>query len=201
MNDKKISRRKLIQGTTALIVGSLITETLSAQAVGKSNQEPGPVYIPSGEGVKGKISRSDIEFKLNKTQTSGHLGSLEMIVPPGQLGAPPHFHKTFDEICIVLQGSIHIMVGDKVQEVKQGDWHLRPRNVVHTFWNSSHANAKLIEMCIPGGHEVYMQELAGLFANGQRPKPGDLQALAGRHDIIFRFDLLESVMKKYNLSL
>ncbi len=200
MNNNKLSRRQLIQNAALLALGTTISNSLIAQP-GKDPGEPETVFIPPGAGRKGKIAKSDIVFKLDKTQTSGQLGSYEMTIPPGQLGAPPHFHKSFDEICIVLEGAVHIMVEDEVTEVKKGGWHLRPRGKVHTFWNSGKENAKVIELCTPGGHESYMQELAGLFENGARPQPGALQNLAKKHDITFRFDKLEEVIKKYGVSL
>lgn len=200
MNSNKLSRRQLIQNAALLALGTTISHSITAQP-GKDPGEPQTVFIPPGGGLKGKIAKSDIVFKLNKTQTSGHFGSSEITIPPGQLGAPPHYHTGFDEICIVLEGAVHIMVEDEVMEVKKGGWHLRPRGKLHTFWNSGKKKARVIELCSPGGHELYMQELAGLFENGASPRPVDLQKLAGKYDIVFRFDKLEEIIKKYGVSL
>ncbi|RYE53826.1 MAG: cupin domain-containing protein, partial [Sphingobacteriales bacterium] len=90
------------------------------------------IYIEPNGGKKGKIGDSDVQFKFNKAQTEGHFGALELTIPPGILGAPPHSHAGFDEICRVLEGTIHVMVGDHIQEVPAGAWHLRPKGVVHT---------------------------------------------------------------------
>ena len=201
MNNKKITRRNLIQKVSTLIVGSAISPALLGQKMISAPNDPNTVFIPPGGGLKGKISKSDISFKLDKTQTSGHFGSSEITIPAGQLGAPPHYHKNFDEICIVLEGTVHIMVEDEVFEVKKGGWHLRPRGKVHTFWNSGKKKAKIIELCSPGGHEAYMQELATLFENGSKPKPDDLGKLASKYDIVFRFDKLDEVIEKYGVSL
>ena len=201
MNNKKLSRRNLIQKASTLIAGSIISPALLGQKINTASNVPETVFIPPGGGLKGKISKSDITFKLDKTQTSGHFGSLEITIPAGQLGAPPHYHENFDEICIVLEGTVHIMVEDEVFEVKKGGWHLRPRGKVHTFWNSGKKKAKLIELCAPGGHEAYMQDLAKLFDNGARPNPNDLRKLAEKYDIVFQFDKLDEIIKKYGVSL
>lgn len=201
MEHKKLTRRDLIQSASALLMSSAISPTLFGQKLKVDDEAPKTIFIPPGGGRKGKIAKSDITFKLDKTQTSGHFGSSEITIPPGQLGAPPHYHKNFDEICIVLQGVVHIMVEQEVFEVKKGGWHLRPRGKVHTFWNSGKKKAKIIELCSPGGHEAYMQDLAKLFENGATPGPGDLSKLAERYDIVFRFDMLEQVIKKYGVSL
>jgi mannose-6-phosphate isomerase-like protein (cupin superfamily) len=198
----KFSRRQLVQSASLLLAGSMITPSLfgNAKEIDHSDDLKA-VYIPPGAGLKGKISRTDITFKLDKTQTGGNLGSAEMIIPPGQLGAPPHYHKGFDEICIVLKGTVHIMVENEVFKVKEGGWHLRPRGKTHTFWNSGKKAAKVIELYAPGGHESYMQDLSKLFENGARPHPGDLQKLASKYDIVFRLDKLDEVIKKYGVNL
>lgn len=202
MASNRFSRRQLIQSASILLAGSAITPSVFGQ--GKnwvSYDDPKPVFIPPGAGLMGKISRTNITFKLDKTQTAGNLGSAEMIIPPGQLGAPPHYHRGFDEICIVLKGTVHIMVEDEVFTVPEGGWHLRPRGMTHTFWNSGKKQARVIELYAPGGHENYMQDLAKLFEKGANPNPADLQKLADEYDIVFRFDKLDEVMKKYKVRL
>jgi len=160
-----------------------------------------PVFIPAGSGKHGKIGDGDIEFKLNKSQTSGLLGSTESVLLPGILGAPPHHHKGFDEICRVLEGTVTIMVGNELFEAKAGDWHLRPKGIVHSFWNAGKVPAKFIELYVPGGHEAYMSELADMFINNARPAPGALDKLATKYDIIFDWPKLKEVMDKYKVHL
>ena len=143
----------------------------------------------------------EVVFKFDKSQTSGHLGASETIIQPGELGAPPHLHQNIDEICRVLEGSVFIMTGDAVTEVKAGGWHLRPKGVVHTFWNSGSVPAKTIDIYVPGGHEEYLKDLASLFDNGNRPKPDDFKRLEKQHDIKYRFDLLPGIMEKYKVHL
>ena len=198
---KQLSRRQLIQSATAIMIGTAFAPALLGQIKINELEDHKAVYIPPGAGFKGKISKTDITFKLDKTQTSGNLGSAEMIIPPGQLGAPPHYHHSFDEICIVLEGALHIMVENEVTKVEAGGWHLRPREKVHTFWNSGKINTKVIELYSPAGHEAYMKDLAILFENGHKPNQSDLKKLADRNDIVFRFDLLDEVSKKYGVSL
>ncbi len=93
------------------------------------------------------------------------------------------------------------MVEDEITKVEAGGWHLRPRGKTHTFWNSGKQDAKVIELYSPAGHESYMQNLAKLFENGARPEPGDLKKLASRYDIIFQFDKLDEIFKKFGVNL
>lgn len=107
----------------------------------------------------------------------------------------------FDEICYVFEGTVHTLVEDEVFVVKKGDWHLRPRGKVHTFWNSGPEHAKVIEMYTPAGHEAYMKDLTKLFENGQNPNPGALQQLSQTYDIKFHFDKLDEITTKYKVRL
>jgi len=200
MNQPTINRRRLMQQLAALTLGTAVLPSFSL-AEQHYVEDPKSIYIPPGAGKTGAVGDMQITFKLDKNQTSGHFASWETIVQPGELGAPPHYHKSFDEICRVLEGSVFIMTGNEVTEVKAGGWHLRPKEVVHTFWNSGATPAKTIDLCVPGGHEEYMQELASLFENKNRPKSEDFKHLEQKHDIHYRFDLLKEIMQKYKVKL
>lgn len=160
-----------------------------------------PIFIPAGEGKKARVGQMELVFKFSKQQTAGNLGLWETLIQPGELGAPPHLHQGFDEILRVLEGTVHVMVGDTVTAVPAGGWHLRPKGMVHSFWNSGAVPARTIDLCLPGGHESYMESLALLFENGNRPRPADFDRLEREHDIQFRFDLLPAIIKTYNVHL
>lgn len=200
-----LTRRRLLQ---FLAISSIGSAALPSQAFADI-KSPGdifddikkPIFVPENTGKKGKIGDGDISFKLNKSQTDGHVGITESTLPVGYLGAPPHYHKTFDEICRVTQGVLTIMVGNELFEVKAGDWHLRPRGIVHSFWNTGRETVKFIELYSPAGHEAYMSDLAALFINNQRPKPGDLDRLAKQYDITFDWPWLKEIMDKYQVHL
>jgi mannose-6-phosphate isomerase-like protein (cupin superfamily) len=46
----------------------------------------------------------------------------------------------------VTEGTASVLVGDTVVEVKAGGWHLRPRNILHTFWNATDQPLRFIDM-------------------------------------------------------
>ncbi len=204
MNQKHLSRRKVMQLMSYTVLGSLAIPnvTYAKQSVNDFfDEEIDTIHIKKGEGKIGKIGGIDIISKLSKHQTSGNLGCDEATLKPGYLGAPPHLHKTFDEICFVLEGSISIMVEEKIYEVNAGDWHLRPRNKVHTFWNATESTARFVDIFIPGGHEEYMADLAKLFENNGRPQKEDFSLLEQKHDIVYFWNKLPDIMSKYKVHL
>lgn len=199
MQQPLIHRRRLMQQLAAFSLGATIVPHFSLAE--ELKPDPTSIHIPLGAGKKANIGDMQLNFKLSKEQTAQHLGVWETVIQPGELGAPPHYHTGFDEICRVLEESVFILTGEELIEVKAGGWHLRPRGVVHTFWNSGSTPAKTIDLCVPGGHENYLQDLAHLFENGNRPKPDDFKRLEQQHDIHYRFDLLQGIMQKYQVHL
>lgn len=186
------------------MLGSLaLPQSLLAETTGSDyfDEEPHVIHIKKGEGRTGKIGGIDLIEKLNKSQTGGHFACDEATLKPGHLGAPPHLHKTFDEICFVLEGTVTILVDETVYEVSAGDWHLRPRNKMHTFWNASDTTARFVDIYIPGGHEEYMRDLAKLFENNGRPKKEDFALLEQKHDIIYFWNKMPEIMTKYKVHL
>lgn len=195
---KTINRRELMQKLAAFSIGAA---AVPFAAVAQDTAPTTTIHIPNGSGKTGKVGEMDIIFKFSGKQTAGLLGLWETVMQPGELGAPPHYHSKTEEICRVLEGTVTIMTGDTITEVTAGGWHLRPKNIVHTFWNSGKVPAKTIDICLPAGHEDYMQELASMFENGRRPAPGEMQKLETKYDIHYRYDLLKGIMDKYGVKL
>ncbi|MBK8787845.1 MAG: cupin domain-containing protein [Chitinophagaceae bacterium] len=204
MNQNHLSRRKAMQLMSLTVLGSLAIPVSSYSGTNYNDffdEETGTIHIKKGEGKIGKIGGIDLISKLSKHQTSGNLGCDEATLKPGFLGAPPHLHKNFDEICFVLEGSVTIMVEEEIFQVNAGDWHLRPRNKMHTFWNASESIARFVDIYIPGGHEDYMADLAKLFENNGRPKKEDFTLLEQKHDIVYFWNKLPDIMSKYKVHL
>jgi len=217
MNPHHLERRRVMQMLTATMIGSAVLTSptcaslLPGSAPGESraksrdqsHDKSGAVFIPAGSGKKGGFgnnSAAEITFKLDKSQTNGHLGCAEVNLQPGRMGAVPHFHQSFDEICRVLEGTVTVLVGDEVVDVPAGAWHLRPRGKVHSYWNTGNVASRAIEMYIPGGHEEYMKALTELFANPVPPTPDEVGLLGKRYDTTFAWDRLPILMKKYGVT-
>ncbi|MGH9710417.1 MAG: cupin domain-containing protein [Candidatus Acidiferrales bacterium] len=186
-------------GSTA-VTSPAWASPLTAGQFSKSN-ESREVFLPPGSGRKGKVSANDITFKFDKSQTSGHLGSAELILYPGMMGAAPHFHHSFDEICGVMEGTVTVMVGEKVTDLPAGAWHLRPKGQVHSFWNSGKVPSRAVELYIPGGHEEFMKALTEIFAKSERPPRDEIENLGKKYDTTFVWERLPQILEKYGVRL
>lgn len=191
--------RRDVMRVLALTIGG--TALLPELLLARTTDDPRTVFIPSGAGKKGKIVVNDIVFKLNKSQTDGNLGSSEITLYPGLLGSIPHYHNSFDEVCIVLEGTVTIKIENEIYTVAAGGWHLRPRRSVHCFWNSGSIAARFIELYIPAGHEAFMQNLADLFIDNKIPSQQQVTDLGEKYDTHFKWDQLPEILKQYNVHL
>jgi mannose-6-phosphate isomerase-like protein (cupin superfamily) len=54
---------------------------------------------------------------------------------PPRLIAPPHLHRKDDEAWYVLEGALHVRVGEDVVEARAGSAVFVPRGTPHTYWN------------------------------------------------------------------
>lgn len=96
----------------------------------------------------------------------GALSITEMAVAPGYM-VPPHVHRDTDEWSYVLFGTIGARVGDDEFSATAGSWILKPRGVMHTFWNAGPDPARIIELLTPGAFEHMFRRLSDLAARDQ----------------------------------
>ena len=110
----------------------------------------GPLEAPAGLNMR---------IRVRSTQTSNQFACAEVLVMPKTMGPAPHYHKELDEVMFVQKGIASVMVGDEVHEVKAGGWHIRPRNIPHTFWNAQDENLVFFDMYFNQNFEDFLEEL------------------------------------------
>jgi len=64
-----------------------------------------------------------------------------------------------------------------------GSFMFVPAGCPHAFFNPGSSPARMLFLVSPAGHEIYLQELAGLLAAGGPPDQAEVAALRSRHDI------------------
>lgn len=116
-------------------------------------------------GVVGHIYRilSDSE------QTQGTYTLIEALIPPEDPGPPPHTHSGEDESFYVIEGEFTFFIGEREIRAKTGDFVHGPRNVRHTFKNSSSAQGRLLVILNPSGFERFFEEVGDPVEPGTQP--------------------------------
>ncbi len=108
----------------------------------------------------------DTTVKVSTESTAGTLSITEMAVTPGFM-VPPHVHRETDEWSYVLTGRIGARVGEDEFTAGPGSWILKPRGLMHTFWNAGPEPARIIELLTPGHFEHMFRQMAALAARDE----------------------------------
>jgi len=128
--------------------------------------------------------------------------AFEAEVAPGfDVGA--HLHQQAEEVFYVLDGELDLLAfhpaagagasgdwrtwesetGARVLRGGPGSFMQVPAGCPHAFFNPGSSAARMLFLVSPAGHEIYLQELAGLLAAGGPPDQAGIAALRRRHDI------------------
>ena len=128
--------------------------------------------------------------------------AFEAEVAPGfDVGA--HLHQQAEEVFYVLDGELDLLAfhpaagtsasgdwrtwesgtGAKVFRGGPGSFMQVPAGCPHAFFNPGSSPARMLFLVSPAGHEIYLQELAGLLSVGGPPDQAAIAALRRRHDI------------------
>ncbi|WP_420151838.1 cupin domain-containing protein [Spirosoma sp.] len=116
-----------------------------------------PFYLPPVEPLQPGPFGLNTRTRVRQTQTNGQFSCVEFAIAPKKMGPAPHLHKALDELMYVVEGTITVLVGDTEYQVQAGGWHLRPRGIVHTFWNATDKPAVGIDCYFQQPFEDYLE--------------------------------------------
>jgi len=142
------------------------------------------VVVAPGEGrfIAVGSAGTGVTVKASGEETGDLCTVWEGRVPPGTVGAGPHYHHGRDEIFYVLDGELALRIGDEIHTARAGTFAFIPRETIHGFHNASQESATLLVIHHPAGFERFLEEMQQLVArHGSRE---DRAALATRFDMI-----------------
>lgn len=123
-----------------------------------------------------------VTVKASTEETGGLCTVWEGRVPPGTVGAGPHYHRARDEFFYVLEGELVLRIGDESHTARAGTFAFVPRGTVHGFHNASTESATLLVMHHPAGFEQFLEEMQDLAA--RQGSKEERMRLAARFDMI-----------------
>lgn len=197
---KDKNRRNFIKGISAMSLLPIIPLGSVLNVNYFSNADLKPLLVKNGQGEKANNNATYYTRKIKAENTAGAFSAVEVILKNGFLGAPPHLHQNLEEMMYVLEGSVTVMVGEEIFIVNAGDWHIRPRKLMHAFWNNSGKDAKFIDMYLPGGFEEYLIKICEIYKKYGRVEPAEVDKFAKDYDIEVHFELLGPLLEKYKLN-
>ncbi|HLL80438.1 MAG TPA: cupin domain-containing protein, partial [Ktedonobacteraceae bacterium] len=92
------------------------------------------IVVKPDEGRSVWLGGMGVVFKISGADTGGAFAVVEHPIEPGRL-VLPHVHLHEDEYSYVLEGTIGARVGDRELIAGQGSYVVKPRGLMHTFWN------------------------------------------------------------------
>lgn len=107
-----------------------------------------------GEELRARGTRVLVKAASSRLTVTDHT------VPAGFPGPPLHVHPGFDETFIVLEGTLTMRVGERVEEVEPGGTVYVAGATPHTFANAAEAPARFMVAMSPGGFEEYFRAMA-----------------------------------------
>jgi quercetin dioxygenase-like cupin family protein len=158
MKSKIMQRKEFI--LSGLMAGIAVTGFGKSLSSTKDTTVLQPFYLPPDNDVLDPAGGVAIRVKVRSSQTNMQYSSVDIAVAPKTMGPAPHLHDALDELMYVHEGTVHVLVGKEVYEVKAGGWHFRPRGIVHTFWNASEDTiARCTDMYFNQNFEDFLEEL------------------------------------------
>jgi quercetin dioxygenase-like cupin family protein len=109
---------------------------------------------------------STILFAAGTQDTGGAIAILDYELAPGFASLPPHIHDREDEAAYVLEGRLHVSVGESRRVVGPGECIFLPRGVAHAQSNPGPDPARFLMLLIPGGFEQFFHDLESLLEAG-----------------------------------
>lgn len=142
------------------------------------------VVVAPGEGrfIAVGSAGTGVTIKASGSETGELCTVWEGRVPPGTVGAGPHYHRERDEFFYVLEGEVVLRIADEQHTAGAGTFAFVPRNTIHGFHNASPESATLLVMHHPAGFERFLEEMQQLAA--RHGSKEERAALAARFDMI-----------------
>ncbi len=141
------------------------------------------ILLPE-EGERIAAGASTVTMKATAETTGGAFSMSEGTFPAGMSGPPPHSHHHTTDTFYVLQGTLHLTVGDRDIDAPAGSYILVPPGVVHTFANTSDAPVRFLNLNSPGGWEHYLHDLSEAMRAGTMPGSAEFAQIVAKYDFV-----------------
>jgi mannose-6-phosphate isomerase-like protein (cupin superfamily) len=193
---------------TSLMAG-FATTGFSQTIHSEPNKKTDPFYIPPNPEPLISHEGTLLRLKVRSKQTDGNVSCAESSIAPKTMGPSPHVHKDLDELMFVHEGTMTVMVGTEIYEVKAGGYLMRPHGIIHSFWNSTDEPAHFTDFFFNQNFDDFIEELFFKIIpelKAQGLKLNSPEGLKRRVDLDKRFDVTsfpekrKAIVDKYGLT-
>lgn len=89
--------------------------------------------------------------------SSGNYDLVEGLTPPNVPGPPPHHHAVYNELFVVLEGTMEFMVNGGTTTVVTGESIDLPPHTLHTFKNAGTTPCRYLSIHSPKGFLTFFE--------------------------------------------
>jgi mannose-6-phosphate isomerase-like protein (cupin superfamily) len=123
---------------------------------------------------------NEVRIKISSRDTNGAFAVAEDFTPPN--GGPPlHLHFEQDEWWYVLEGEFLFEVDGQQIHAGPGATVFAPKGTRHTFQNVGTTTGHTIVTVVPGGLDLFFEEVDATVSPDAPPDPAAIQALFHKH--------------------
>lgn len=135
-----------------------------------TNARRGAFLMECGEGQKINVLGDEVVVKISSRDTAGEFAVFEGRTRP-QHGPPLHRHLDQDEYWYILEGEYRFEVDGREIYGGPGDVVFAPRGSRHTFQNMGDTAGRVVTTVVPGGLDLFFEELETVVPAGAVPDP------------------------------
>jgi mannose-6-phosphate isomerase-like protein (cupin superfamily) len=138
------------------------TEVKGKRIMAMKHTDTHPIRSPiATSGAEWFEPEPGVRFKVlaSTEQTAGAYACLENIAQKGT-GSPLHIHHNEDEHFLILEGTAHLVLGEKTIDLPAGQTITLPRGIPHAWSNKSDVPLRSLVMFNPGGFDQLCIEMA-----------------------------------------
>ena len=119
-------------------------------------------------------------IKITSLDTGGAFTVFEGRTPPLQ-GPPLHLHRDQDEWWYVIEGEYKFEVDGEEIYARAGATVFAPRGSRHTFQNIGTTTGRTLTTVVPGGLDLFFEELETVVPRGTVPDPVKMVPIFEKH--------------------
>jgi mannose-6-phosphate isomerase-like protein (cupin superfamily) len=137
-----------------------MVKCINRETINNFGHELLPLFIQRQQDVLEPGPRGiNMRVLVKSSQTNYQFSCVELVLAPKKMGPAPHVHTHLDEFSYVLEGTLGVLVGDDTKEINAGGFSLRPRGIVHSFWNPSGQPLRFLEIDCNQNFDDYLEDL------------------------------------------
>lgn len=135
-----------------------------------------------GDGKSVHVMGDEVTIKISSRDTGGAFAVFESRTRPYH-GPPLHLHRNQDEWWYILEGEYKFEVDGQEINARTGATVFAPRGSRHTFQNIGTTPGRMVTTVVPGGLDIFFEELEIAVPQGTNPDPAEMVPLFKKHDL------------------